>query len=283
MRTRRTKTDIDNLLNEVHRILKEQDEPITIRHLFYRLVGCDCIKKTEKEYHNLCNQLTKWRRDLLIPYSAFVDTSRTTLGTTGFDDIRDLLNVAKQSFTLNKWNNQDCYIENWVEKDAISAIINDVASDYGVKTLVCRGFTSISSLYQSSLNFNDKIQQGKKVIIQYYGDYDASGLLMDKSYGTSLLNDFNVNVDIQRVAVREEHIQQYNLPTRPGKESNHSKKFTGDSVEIDALENSVLKGMVKDNIEKHINFDEWNKMCEIENEEKNKLNQFIDTFKEREL
>jgi hypothetical protein len=40
--------------------------PLTIRQIFYRLVGTEVIGKSEKEYANLCELLNRARRARLI-------------------------------------------------------------------------------------------------------------------------------------------------------------------------------------------------------------------------
>jgi hypothetical protein len=56
------------------------------------------------------------------------------------------------------------------------------------------------------------------------------------------------------VALTEQQIAEFNLPTRPTKRegNRHAYGFAGDSVELDALPPHVLRDMVRDVIERHI-------------------------------
>jgi len=58
----------------------------------------------------------------------------------------------------------------------------------------------------------------------------------------------------ERVALTEEQIAQFDLPTRPTKRTgnSHANKFDGDSVELDALPAIELRSMVREVIERHI-------------------------------
>jgi hypothetical protein len=55
------------------------------------------------------------------------------------------------------------------------------------------------------------------------------------------------------LAVTEQQILDWNLPTRPTKKSDsRAKNWTGDSVELDAIEPNRLRQIVREAIERHI-------------------------------
>jgi hypothetical protein len=56
------------------------------------------------------------------------------------------------------------------------------------------------------------------------------------------------------VALTEEQIEIYHLPTRPTKRdgNKHAHGFVGDSVELDALPPHTLRDMVREVIERHV-------------------------------
>jgi hypothetical protein len=47
--------------------------PLTLRQIFYRLVGTDAIGKTEKDYGSLCELMVRARRGEVIPMDAIRD------------------------------------------------------------------------------------------------------------------------------------------------------------------------------------------------------------------
>src|SRR5262249_57947618 len=61
-------------------------------------------------------------------------------------------------------------------------------------------------------------------------------------------------IHFQRVAVRREQIEAYELPTRPTKRrTNHGRGLhEGDSVEVDAIPPATLLGLVRGCIERHV-------------------------------
>ena len=62
---------------------------------------------------------------------------------------------------------------------------------------------------------------------------------------------------IERVALTEEQIAEFDLPTRPTKRegNRHAKHFDGDSVELDALPPDELRALVCACIEQHVSAD----------------------------
>ena len=78
---------------------------------------------------------------------------------------------------------------------------------------------------------------------------------------------------IERIALTEEQIEQYRLPTRPTKRQGnpHARDFKGESVELDALSSSVLRDLVRECIGQHISQHELNFLREAEKSERNFL------------
>src|SRR5262245_46542988 len=85
--SRSTRAELIALLCEIHKILAEATTQITIRHLFYRLVGSKLLEKTETDYKRLCAHLSNWRKQGVIPWSAFVDSTRWHLRQDAFEGL----------------------------------------------------------------------------------------------------------------------------------------------------------------------------------------------------
>jgi hypothetical protein len=68
------------LLELVRAILTEYAEylPLTLRQIFYRLVGANGYEKTEQAYERLGEHLNRARRARLIPMSAIRDDGGAT-------------------------------------------------------------------------------------------------------------------------------------------------------------------------------------------------------------
>ncbi len=268
-RERRTNQDLRIILNVTQAILAEEEDAITIRHLFYRLVSLKILEKSEQEYKKLIGYLMKWRRSGDIPWTAFADNTRYYYGSRGYLSINDALKDLMDSYKRNLWADQDAFVEIWCEKDAIAGAISNVAGQFGVRTFPLHGFSSATALYGAAEMFKGASRAGKEVYIYYFGDYDPSGLHIDRSAIRNLREDHGVEPFFQRIAITPEQIERYGLTTRPSKKTDsRSKNFKGESVEIDAMPMGVLRSMVAECITQHIDPVVWRRELEIERSEK---------------
>jgi hypothetical protein len=258
-RSRRTSDEMKAMLVAIQTILDAEDDQITIRHLFYRLVGQHVIAKTETAYKSLCSHLSKWRRSGEIEWGAFSDSTCWHIQDKVFDDMQAALADAASTYRRNLWRTQPCYVEVWVEKDAMAGIVAPVANAFGVPVFVARGFASLSSLYEAANTFKDVVEGGKRPIIYHLGDYDPSGVAAGESIQAAFREDFEVDVQFIRAAVTPEQIQRLKLPTRPVKTTDgRAKKWTGgDCVELDTMPPNETRRLVEECITKHIDQRQW--------------------------
>ena len=216
-RQRRSQQQMTDLLDAIRDEINQVDERMTIRHMFYRLSGKGIIDKTETAYRNLCGHLARWRKAGKIPFSAFVDSTRWYYGSSGFDSLEDALEACASTYRKNAWIDSPYRVEVWTEKETVASMLTDAARPYGIQVFVCRGFASLSALYDAAESFKEHIQDGRKCHVLYFGDHDPSGLKIDQSAADTFRNTFDVDVHFQRVAVTPDQIEQYSLPTRPTK------------------------------------------------------------------
>jgi hypothetical protein len=265
---------MDSLLDAITGIINGEEEQITIRHLFYRLVGLKQIEKTEAAYKSLCGHLSKWRRSGKVAWDSFADNTRWHMGRATFSGLNDALTNTVQCYRRDLWAMQDAYVEIWGEKDAISGILYREADTFGVKVFTCRGFASLSALYSAANTFKQAVANGKEVFIYYFGDHDPSGLAIDRAAVESFRNDFGVEVKLTRAAITPEQIEQHRLPTRPVKTSDaRAGGWQGGCVEVDTMPPAVLKALVRDCITKHIDRHQWAQTQQIEEAERETLRQ----------
>jgi len=262
-RQRRTKAGMGELLEGVLSILGEYEEPITVRHLFYRCANGGLIDKTENAYNSLRSHLVKWRRSRIIPYSSFVDGTRWHYGATTFDSLGEYVQHAASAYRLNLWSQSEFYPEVWVEKDAIAGMVYSVAQEWNLKVFVSRGDTSMSALAGAADTFNYHARNGKTPVILYLGDYDESGLAIPKTIQGNLEKDHDCSVQLIRVGVNEDQIAYYKLPTRPAKGSRRGESVN-EAVDIDAMPPAVIRQLLSDSIEELIDGGQLLRLKEIE-------------------
>jgi hypothetical protein len=86
--------DTRELIERVQGVLTEYEDylPLTIRQIFYRLVGAgDGYEKTERGYKRLVELLGKARRGGLIDFDAIRDDGAVRENPFGYDGVDDLL------------------------------------------------------------------------------------------------------------------------------------------------------------------------------------------------
>jgi hypothetical protein len=265
---------MDDLLDEVIKVLDGYgDDRISIRHLCYRLASTGVIPKTETAFHTISQHLAHFRKKGLIPYGKFVDATRWYHGGTTFDNAAEALEDSISEYRKNLWRTQPFHVEVWVEKEAVASIVVPVADLWGIKTFVCRGFTSLTSTWEAALTFKEALRNRKEPMILYLGDLDKSGKDCDQTiYNHFDLHDIADEVIFKRVAIEPEHIELFNLPTRPPKRKGDPERC----VEIDTLSSAQIRELLKAEIVTLIDPNEWRRLQAIEKAERETLDKILD-------
>jgi hypothetical protein len=287
-RDRRTKAEIDDIKAAIVAVLKG-DHPMTVRQVFYRLVVQKVIEKTEKEYQNVVIRLlTEMRLSGSIRFNWIVDESRPRIVNRTYDSIadaaRDTARFYRRSALRECWH----YVEIWCEKQALAGVIKAAADHYDVPVLISKGMPSLTQLYGTACEIYRADEAGKQSYIYQFGDHDPSGVLIPQTIERRL-NELCQKFDcsppiVERVALTEEQIAEFNLPTRPTKRqgNTHADKFEGDSVELDALPSAILRDMVREVIERHISERDLEVLRAAEDSERELLDAWADRVEDGE-
>jgi hypothetical protein len=277
IRVRRTQADIADLKSEL-RELVEAEQPMTVRGVFYRAVAAGLIAKTEANYKNvIARLLLQLRREGDLPYDWITDGTRWQIKRRSFSGIEDARAEMVRMFHRDLWNNQDSYVEVFVEKDAIAGILSEITWDWGVPLNVVRGFASETFLWSLA---QDIIAIDKPTYLYHFGDHDPSGLLSAQDVERRLRGFApDAEIHFKRIAVTPAQIKRWKLPTRPTKTSSHHKDFEGESVEVDAISAPRLRRLVTDCIERHIDPDRLDRMRAVEEVERESLEVALATWK----
>ncbi len=236
--------------------------PLTCRQIFYRMVGVHGYDKTETAYGRLCHHLANARRGNIIPFDAIRDDGVTTSSMEHFDDHDDFLRHVRElgeGYTRNKLVAQDVHIEVWCEAAGMLPQLYRVAEPYSVPVYSSGGFDSLTAKKRLA----DRICAiEKRAIILHLGDFDPSGVsifdavaqdveafvMADRPHGL-------VSVEFERVALVEEQVVAYDLPTAPAKASDsRSKNWSGGTCQLEALPPDVIADILKAAIERRIDW-----------------------------
>jgi hypothetical protein len=249
-RQRRSKATLDALREALRDTVKEV-APATVRQVYYQAVSRGLIEKTEQAYKGIVRLLTQMRRDGQLPFSWLADNTRWMRKPDSYGGIGHLLRDTARLYRRSVWDDQPVYVEIWLEKDALSGVLYDVTEEYDVPLMVTRGYPSLTFLHGAAEAIGSV---GKPVHLYYFGDLDPSGIDIPRKVEAGI-REFAPKADVhfQRMAVTEQQVRTFNLPTRPTKKSDsRSKSFKGESVEVDALPPDVLRAMCRECIEQNI-------------------------------
>ena len=267
-------------LAQVQKILDSYDFALTIRQIYYQLVAKQIIPNKEKYYRKLSRLCVKGRDEGILPEDKFVDRTRVFDKLSSWLDLKDFMDTVKSAYLKDKWQNQNRYIEIWTEKDALREVINTITYAYDVGLQVVRGQYPRTGIYETSKRYKD--QKKKKCLLYYVGDYDPSGIAIYNSIKERLIN-YGVDVEIpDRIALTEEQINKYSLPSDPGKEKDPNyKKFvelTGSDqvVELDSLPPEILREIIENCIIENLDLKVFGTSAKKEKAERKELKKFIE-------
>ncbi len=278
---RRTNTEMYNIKKSILTELKRRN-PQTLRGLFYRVMSDSIIPKTENCYRTIARITKDMRLSGELPFHYLADNTRWVRKPDTYDGIASFLDDIHEAYRRDILKESGEYIEIWCEKDAIAGLLYEVASYYRVPVMVNRGYGSITFLYNAAKAIE---AVGKPTYIYYYGDSDPSGKDIQRDTEEKLRR-FAPGADIHfmRSAVTTEQIEAWELPSRPGKEtdSTRTKTYTGPIVEVDAIPSYVSMGLVQDDITSHIDNGLLHRIMEIERMERDVLSEYFSQIKKLE-
>jgi hypothetical protein len=249
-RCRATKAAIQDRQQALHQIVAEQ-QPMTVRQVFYQATIHRIVEKEESGYRKVQRNLVEMRKSGWMPYGWIVDNIRSRRKPRSYGSPEHAIMETAKFYRKDLWANADCYVEIWLEKDALSGVIDGVTARYDVPLMVARGYSSITFTYEAA-EFIGNLDV--PVFIYHLGDFDPSGVDAGKKIERDL-RAFAPNAEIhfERLAVNPDQINAWNLPSRPTKQSDSRAKNFGDiSVELDAIVPDDLRWLVEEAIQRHL-------------------------------
>jgi hypothetical protein len=253
---------IDAVLAEYHDHL-----PLTERQIFYRLVGNHGYQKTENGYESLTDLLSRARRSGRISFDAIRDDGVTRYGLTQYADAAAFIAAARDDarrrFVLHRQAGQSVKLYLWCEASGMVPQLSRLVGKYGISVLSSGGFDSVSMKYSFAREIADT---GCPVVVLHVGDHDASGCHAFLALADDVMafcDRLGGHVQFERVAVLPQHVNQYGLPTAPPKASDR-RKFTGETVQAEALAPDDLASIVLAAVEQHFDLDIWREVLAAE-------------------
>ena len=235
----------------------------------------DTLSKARKAGH--------FNNDLLVDRTRTVHKGDFTRND---DDMVDALRSARSwikqmpewALQRDRWYGQPVHVSVWVEKEALAGIFETTCNELGVSWLACKGCPSVSALWDWIKGARDAKTYGgaERSVILYFGDHDPSGFMIPRAAHEGIetlldvtpdwLNDDDeeevygwredayVDVSVARVALNMDQVQRFNPPPFWAKTSDTRYKGyvrehgTTDAWELDALDPSVLRDLIRQTV-----------------------------------
>jgi hypothetical protein len=249
-RRRSTKVEVENRREGLIDIVSAM-KPMTVRQVFYQATVSNLVDKTEAGYRQVQSDLVLLRRDGVMPYRWLADNTRWQRKRNTFRSVEAALTETARFYRKDLRADADCYIEVWLEKDALSGVIYPITSMYDVPLMVARGYASLSFLHGAAEYINEL---EAPAYIYHLGDFDPSGV----NAGEKIEEDLramapDAEIHFERIGVTEEQIEHWNLPTRPTKASDTRPRTSATYPSNSTPSNPTgLRRMVECAIEKHL-------------------------------
>jgi len=280
---------IDDVKEELGTFYQQGYKP-TLRSIFYRLFTKGLIPNTKSAYGSLDKETVKARLDGRLPVDCFSDNSRRIIGDFNEEylepekhienSLKFVKDIPKSYHNLiPMWYDQPEYVEVWVEKEAMTSILQSLLKDKDVKILPHRGFSSLTYLYECFRRLMYYKKLGKNIHVLYFGDFDPSGdyMIQDMKSKLGKFGMFSSEYDFQKIAVTIEQIEQYTLPFSPdqvtkekldrdSRTSQFIEKYGGlFAVEIDALPALIpneFRSLVRNSVDQFFDHDIHDELME---------------------
>ncbi len=272
--------------------MRGQGFTLSLRQLYYQFVSETWLENTVQSYKRLGSIMVAARMAGEVDMTALEDRGRELENDTHWEAPADIIESAAQQFKYDKWLDQECYPEVWVEKVALAGILESVCDPLDVRYFATRGNPSLSEMYLAAERMDDARRRGKEPTIFYLGDHDANGLDITRDIYDRINRMTDEGwVEVRRIALNMDQIEEYNPPPSPQKESDSRSKgyvaqFGYDCWELDALKPAVLTGIIDDAVRAIRDRDLWDAQVEREEDAKADLRdvhaELVDKYEDEE-
>jgi hypothetical protein len=300
------------LLDQVDSVLEEYQKflPLTVRQVFYRLVGQYGYDKTEQAYARLCEMLVRARRAGMISFGAIRDDGTAGGEPQTFADVADFWEGVQsdvEHYSRHRLAGQDVAIELWCEAAGMVPQMQRVAYPFSVPIYSTGGFSSVTVTWEIAKR---ALLRDVPTVFLHCGDYDPSGesiftaMAQDaRMFVRQLVHAAQVNDDPEnaialgkamsleeeqvmeivtgkrspelrpvRVALTEDQVYENDLPTAPPKKSDtRSRNWTGETCQLEAMPPELLADTVREAIRSEIDLDVYRREVALEQADRERI------------
>jgi hypothetical protein len=232
------------LLELVRAVLVEYAEylPLTLRQVFYRLLGAHGYAKTEQAYERLGETLNRARRARLISMGDIRDDGGTTIAANMWASAEEFLDTVRDQagrLMLDRTAGQRKRLVVTCEAAGMVSQLARVANSYGITVMSSGGFESVTDQPTEVLDIGDQDASGAHKYLAYCEDIIA------------FTRELGGEATFTRLAVTPQQIHDLRLPTAPPKPTDR-RAFRGQTCQAEAIAPDVLADILRSAIEARI-------------------------------
>jgi hypothetical protein len=262
------------LLEQVEQALDQYYDylPLTVRQIFYRLVGAFGYEKTERAYDRLAEALVRARRARLISFDDIRDDGTTLYPISWYGGIEAFHEATKRrarNYTRDRQAGQKTRIELWCEAAGMGPQLARAAHPYSIEVRSSGGFSSLTAVREI---VDRALERNCPTVLLHVGDYDPSGVAIFEAIAEDAAAFLKADRQIltqkiiaKRVALNAEQVEAYGLETAPAKSSDsRAKLWRGETCQLEALAPDDLADIVDDAILRWIDEDVLDEVRSVE-------------------
>jgi len=293
------KLDTIDLIREANLIVQEysrQGFVLTLRQLYYQFVArgkfpddrrytwtgakwkkdANGTKNAQPNYKWLGKCINDGRLAGLVDWLSIEDRTRNLVGNAHWLNAVEAVQAVEGQFRIDLWARQPHRVEVWIEKEALTGVISGVCNRLDVPFLACRGFVSQSEMWRGF-----RRSENHPVILLHLGDHDPSGMDMTRDNRDRLNDVFGGRVEVRRLALNMDQIEEQNPPSDPAKSTDsrfpeYRRRYGPDSWELDALEPAFINDLIETNVKSIRDDGLWREANEEQEAERQKITDAIE-------
>lgn len=245
-RPRAGELDWNTILHRAKEIVESYDTGVTLRQLYYRLVTERLIPNKQQSYKTLSAKTAAARREGWFP--KLIDRTREIEQNMTFDSPSSALSWLSDIYLRDRTEGQPWSIYLGVEKHGLTTQLMHWFSHMGIPVMALGGYSSQTFV---DVVTKDVEQQGRQSVLLYAGDFDPSGMDIDRDF----VERTQIFDEVVRVALTPEIVAEYDLPPMPGKETDsRGARFMMEhgelvQIELDALPPEDMRKLYQEAID----------------------------------
>jgi len=232
------------ILERAFELVESVPYDVTARWLFYRLLQESCYTGKDDYKAKFLPLLSKARKKFYkqwTPETLADDTRVAVIRGDGWTSEASFLkDVGRASCVLDKWQDQDCYLEIWFEAKAMAGQFKHYTEYITLRPF--GGDCSISFKWQIAKELEARHDQYKKpVVVLYFGDLDKKGLQIPESAVKDIRQWADIDFEFIRCGLNQGDEVTYNIPENPDKPGTYQWEALSDEAARELIKNWTEK------------------------------------------